>query len=84
MFTFMADLFVDVAILLDVEYLDMGGKVSVEEHPSEEDNTSLQARDEFALLGPAADVWASQDVQGMFYASQQVGMVSQPAPGSLQ
>ena len=81
----MTELFDDVTILLDVDYLDMGGMgVSMEVLPSEEDNTSLQARDEFALLGPAADVWASQDVQGMFYASQQVGMVSQPAPGSLQ
>ena len=63
----------------------MGGmEVSVGEHPSEEENTSLRARDEFALLGPAADVWASQDVQGMHDTSQQVGMVRQPAPGSFQ
>ena len=63
----------------------MGGiEVSVEEHQSEEDNKLLQARDEFALLGPAADVWAPQDMQGMYDASQQVGMVRQPAPGSFQ
>ena len=73
------------AILLDVDYQDMEEmEVSVEEHQSEGDNTELQARDELALLGLAADIWASQDVQGMLDASQQVGMVGQPAPGSFQ
>ena len=80
----MADLFEnDDTVLLDVDCLDMGGiEVSVGEHPSKEDNTSLCPRDEFALLGPAADVWASQDVQDMFDASQLVEMVRQPSPGS--
>ena len=55
----------------------------MEELPSEEDNTLLQARDEFALLGPAADVWAPQDMQDMFNASQIVGMVGQPSLGSF-
>ena len=81
----MTDLLDNVAILLDVDYLDMGGMgVSVGNLPSGEDNTSLWAREEFALLGPAADIWASQDMQGMHDASQLVGMASQPAPGSFQ
>ena len=56
----------------------------MEDLPSGEDNMALQTRDELALLGPADDVWASQDMQGMYDASQQVGRADQPAPGSFQ
>ena len=81
----MTGLFNDVVTQLDVDYQDMGGMgVSMEDLPSEEDNTALQTRDEFALLGLADDSWASQDVQGMHDASQQVGRADQPAPGSFQ
>ena len=59
----MTDLFDDVAILLDVNYLDMGGMgVSMEDLLSGEDKMVLRTRDELALLGPADDVWASQDM----------------------
>ena len=81
----MTDLFDEVATLLEVNYQDNGRVgVSMEELPSREINTALRTRDESALLGPAEDGWVSPDVQSMHDASQQVGMVGQPAPGSFQ
>ena len=81
----MTDLFDKVATLLEVDYQDNGRDgVSMEDLPSREINTALQTRDESALLGLADNGWVSQDVQGMHDASQQVGMVGQPGPGSIQ
>ena len=80
----MSDKFnIEEALLLDVNYLDLEEMdVSMDKKPTEGDNMALKAQDDPALQGLANDDWPSKDMQELFDASQLMGMVGQPSPGS--